>query len=442
MSTRQRPRDRLAEATERLSAAYRARRAPDDPAWLASLREAGIGRFAAAGIPGPRVEEWKFTNLTPLARAELSEPAEAPAPGPGDLAPALIEGARRLVFVDGRFAPALSETGEEEGVAAGSVAAALAEEPDSLRPLLEAAEGGDAAPLADLNTAFLADGAVVRAAPGARAARPIQIVYVTTGAAASLTHPRTLVLAGAGAALSLVEAYAGLGPAGYWTNAVTELRAEPGARLRWVRLQEEGEGAWHTGLARVHLAREAAFDGLVVSTGAALARNEVRVALDGEGADCTLNAVTLPRGRQHADVTTLMDHRVPRGTSRQSFRSVVDDAGHAVHQGRVVVAEGAAKTDARQMSRSLLLSPEAEADAKPELRIFADDVQCSHGATVSDLDADQLFYLTSRGIGREAARALLIEAFVAEIFDAVGDEAVKAHLRAGLARRLGSESLS
>jgi Fe-S cluster assembly protein SufD len=240
------------------------------------------------------------------------------------------------------------------------------------------------------------------------------------------------VVAADGARASVFETYLGVADRAYWTNAVAEIVVGRDAEIAHVKLQREGEEGYHTGFSRVTVGRGGSYSGFVLSLGARLARTEIRVALDGEHASCRIDGAALLRGRQHGDVTTEIEHRAANGRSRQTFKNVLDDRSRSVFQGRVVVRRAAQKTDAVQSNRNLLLSPGAEADSKPELRIFADDVKCGHGATVGELDKDALFYLRSRGIGAEEARGLLIAGFVGELIDGVGEPAIADRLRRAL----------
>lgn len=405
--------------------------------WLAALRDDAIGRFAAAGFPTPALEAWKYTNLTRLARTSFAAAPELSGIEGELLAPFLLAdgAAHRLVFLNGRYAPELSAVGRlPDGCTLTTLASAAAGDAEAIEGRLGPGEG-DGDGLVALNTALMRDGLVLRLAPGAVVDKPIHAIHYTAAAidgadaAPAAVHARSLVVAGAGARATVVECHAGDGGNAYWTNSVTEIELADGAAIDHVKLQAEGDAAFHTGLVRVSLGRDTAYSGLVLSTGARLARNETRVAIVGEGAECSLFGGALVRGRQHADNTTEIDHRAGHAVSRQLFKNVVDDRARSVFQGRVLVRPDAQLTDASQSNRNLLLSREAVADSKPELRIFANDVKCSHGATVGDLDRDALFYLRSRGIDAAGARALLIAAFAAELVAAVAADDVRAYLQ-------------
>ena len=291
-----------------------------------------------------------------------------------------------------------------------------------------------------LNTAFMRDGLVLRLAAGTALERPVQVVHIVdSGDTALALHPRTLVVAGDNSQATVVETFAGAAGTGYWTNAVTEIRVGRNASIRHLKRQSESVGAYHTALTQVRLDRDARFSSVALTVGGLLSRNEVKVAFEGEGAECTLAGGSLLRGRQHADSTTEADHRVPHTKSDQVFRNVLDGNAHSVFQGGVIVREDAQKTDSSQSNRNLLLSSGAQADTKPELQIFADDVKCAHGATVGDLDKASMFYLESRGIPPEQAKALLIQAFIGETLEGVGEGAVRDHLESAITDWMAAE---
>ncbi len=403
--------------------------------WLGALRGRAIERFAAAGLPTVRMEDWRFTDLRRMARTTFAV-AQAGPPTEFDwIAPWYLDRpCHRLVFADGRFAPRYSDIGElPAGVRLQALAEAVSDDPDFLASDLGKCADRDDGSLVDLNMAMMADGLVLRLDRGVVLDAPVQLVHVAVAPGDPIAlHPRVLIVAGEGSRATVFETYVGIGDRPYWTNAVAEITVGPDAEIAHVKLQQEGAAAYHTEFIRVAVDPEGAYSGFVLSLGARLARTETRVALDGEHAVCRIDGGALLRGRQHGDVTTEIDHRVPNGRSRQTFKNVLDGRSRSVFQGRVVVRQDAQKTDADQSNRNLLLSPGAEADSKPELRIFADDVKCSHGATVGELDKNALFYLQSRGIDAEQARGLLIEGFVAELIDGVAPPAIAAQLRRAL----------
>ncbi len=414
-------------------------------AWLGTVRARALERFADLGFPTRRVEQWKFTDLRPLSRTAFAPaPRRANGIARDDVAAYEPDGleCHLMVFVDGYFRADLSRVG---GLPAGARLTSLAEALDAEPGLLEehfAGAGGDGEqPFVALNTAFMADGAVLMLDDGVALERPVHLLFVgTAGEAPGAAHVRNVVVAGAGSSATVIETYAAPAPAVYWTNAVTDVVAGAGAAIRHVKLQAESRDAFHVAATRATLAGNSVYDNFTAALGGRLARNEIDAVLDGEGAECRLGGVTLARGRQHLDTTTLIDHAKPDCVSDEHYRSVLDDSAHGVFQGRIVVRPGAQKTNANQLNKNLLLSRAAQVDSKPELEIRADDVKCSHGATTGESDADALFYLRSRGIGAELARSLLIEAFVSEIVDSVEDAGLRAHLWgavAGWLRRAG-----
>jgi Fe-S cluster assembly protein SufD len=405
--------------------------------WLDELRARAMNRFAETGFPTIRSEAWKYTDLRRLAASSFeAAPARSPVLRRETLAPFLVDGAGpAAVFVDGRFVPALSELdGLPKGAMFRSLAEFLAESPALVEPHLGRVAPPDVAGgLVALNTALMADGMVLVLERNVQLDAPVQILNIASGGSGFATHPRLLVIAGEGSAATLVEGFAALGATRGFTDAVAEIALGPAARLRHVRLQEESDSAWHVGLIGVSAARDAGYEGFVVSAGGRLSRTEIRARLDGKGAECTLQGATLVRGRQHADITTDIEHASGNAQSRQMFRAVLDDQSRSVFQGRVFVAKDAQRTDAQQSNRNLLLSRGAVADSKPELIIHADDVKCSHGATVGDLDRNALFYLRARGIDERTARGLLIEGFMSELIDAAPGAAVRARIERSLA---------
>jgi Fe-S cluster assembly protein SufD len=405
-----------------------------EPDWLRDRRAAALDQFASLGFPTRRDEPWRFTNLAPLAR-EAYPPAPPPEPLKSRLSlePYLVAGAaHRIVLIDGHVVPELSVIGRlPKGVWLGSTARALTERPDLAEAGYDERDATSAQPFAALNGAFFGDGFVLALALGAVLEEPVEVIHVGRAAGRS-AHPRSAVIAGAGSRATLVETFCGGG--GGWTNGVLRIELGADASLDHVRIQDEALDAIHFGVTRARLGRGARYESFTLTTGARLSRQDVQVVIEGEGARCGVNGAYLLRGQQEATTATVIEHAAPGGTTREVFKGVLEDRAHGVFLGRIAVRPGADKTDAHQLNRNLLLSPRAAVDTKPELEIFADDVKCSHGATVGDLDEAALFYLRSRGIDETAARRLLIEAFATDAIEAavsVGDLA--AHLR----RRLG-----
>jgi Fe-S cluster assembly protein SufD len=386
--------------------------------WLAMLRGAGLERANALALPTTRDEEWRFTDISPLLKASFQAPRASPALTAADIEPLVLpEALTRLTFVDGAFSPELSMC---PALPEGVVVTRLASTLDSHAALAERHLGRhvefEHELFAALNTACLRDGALVRIVRGVECAEPLHLLFIATQTGAAI-YPRCLVVVEADAACTLVEDYVGLGDATYFTDAVTEISLGAGARVEHVRLQREAAGAFHIAASAAALEKDASYASSNVSLGSRISRHNLRVVQQGEGASCRINGLALLSGRQLADTHSTIDHALPNGRSRQLHKAIVGGAAHAVFNGKIVVRPGAQLTDSAQESRNLLLSPRAHVDAKPQLEIFADDVKCTHGATVGQLDAEQLFYLRSRGLSEPHARNLLTFAFGAEIID-------------------------
>jgi len=396
-----------------------------EPAWLAEERAAALARFETLGFPTRRQELWRFTNLSALTGAAFP-PAPRPSKEtlPGELAPHLLAGAEHCIqLIDGYVIERLSKIGRlPAGAFAGSLARAVEAQPDLARAAFEVGDTAGAQPLAALNAALFGDGFVLSLPAGAVLEQPLQVVYAGGGGSHSF-QARNLVALGENSEATLVETFIGAGTS--WTNAVTQIQLAPGARLRHVVVQECGAEALQTALYRLTLARGAHYESFTLNLGARLSRQDVQVALTGESAVCALNGATFLRDAQESTMATFVDHAAQGCTTRETFKSVVDDRAHGVFLGKIAVRPGADKTDANQLNRNLLLSPRAAVDTKPELEILADDVKCSHGATVGDLDEAALFYLRSRGLDEIAARRMLIEAFAADALDLAGTGAIR-----------------
>jgi Fe-S cluster assembly protein SufD len=396
---------------------------------IADMRQQAFEAYERAGLPHRRIEEWKYTDLRVLMREVLPL---APAPDAAALKRAgaalklhAIAGVRRLVLVDGMFAPSLSDLAKlEKGL--------------TIRTLREVLEAGDAARQAQLfapgnadamvalNSAMMTDGLVLEVADGAALTQPLHIVHIASGAGPSAMFTRSLLKLGKAASVTLVESYiAADGAENYQVHDSAVISIGDDARLDHVRLVEDSRDAFNISSAVVTLGAQAHFNTFGMTSGSNVSRYQPTIAFAGEGSRAEANGVNLLNGRQHADTTMLLDHAVPNCASREIFRSVLDDRGHSVFQGRIIVQPHAQKTDAKMMTRALLLSDEAEADNKPELEIFADDVTCGHGATTGALDESLLFYLRARGLSEKEAQALLIQAFVGEAIESIANDALR-----------------
>lgn len=381
-----------------------------------AARDAAADAFRRAGLPGRRVEAWKYTDLRPVASAAFQEPSEPQVDVSETLARVPALDAPRLVFVNGRFRADLSQVHGRVRFARFAEHGAFGE---LTRP--------DSEPLVALNTMLAEDGAILDLPAGLDGGMLHLIsVGTNTGGSAANFHPRHAVSLGENASLVLFET--ALGDGAYLHAPVSEIRVADGAMLTHIRLQNESAAAFSLATTYVHAAAGATYDSFTLNLGARMARSEVHAQLAGPGATTHLNGAQLLSGMQHADFTSVVRHQAPHGTSRQTVKNVLQGRARAVFQGRIEVARAAQKTDGYQMSQTLLLSPDAEIDTKPELEIFADDVKCSHGATVGELDAEQMFYLRSRGIPEGEARSMLVRAFLAEALDAVNHGQARAVL--------------
>ncbi len=389
-------------------------------AWLDARRGAALEQANALSVPTTRDEEWRFTDLTALTRVQLSAAGK---PGRVDAAAiepcAVPEAGTRLVFIDGVYAPELSKTAESgPGARVMPLSKALNTEPQRLEPHLAKLAAVDSNVFAALNTAHLRDGAAVVIPKNAACDTAVHLLFVATQANTA-SYPRLIVVAESGCDCTVVEEYISLTEDAHLTNAVTEIALAPTARLRHIKLQRENARAFHIATCAVDVAKDASYVSQTITLGARLSRFDLRVVLNGEGANAEMDGLALISARQLADSHTVIDHAQPHGRSVQLHKTIVDGAAHAVFSGKIHVRPGAQSTDSSQQSRNLLLSDKATVDTKPQLEIFADDVKCAHGATVGQLDAEQLFYLTSRGLAERAARNLLTYAFGAAVIERI-----------------------
>ena len=404
--------------------------------WIGRVRHEALERFAARGFPTTREEDWKYTSVAAIERGSFA----LSSPGRDDLTAPEIDAfgfggppGHRLVFVDGRYSSALSTVGQlPAGVIAGGLAAALDRAPAVLESVF--ADGRDETIFGALNAAFMADGAFLYVPRGVAIEQPVHLLFIATAAAA--IHPRNVIVAGQGARATVIEHYAGAAGIAYFTNVVTRIVAEGNATIEHCKLQEEGEQAFHVAGIHVVQGRQSRVTSHSIALGAVLARNDIATTFAAEGCQAELNGLYLTDGRQHIDHHTRIDHAKPGGTSRAHYRGIVDGESRAVFNGRVIVREDAQRTDAHLDNRNLLLSKHAEVDTKPQLEIYADDVKCTHGATVGNLDEEQMFYLHSRGIHATTARSLLVYAFAHDAIERVRVASLRNRLQKMLLRRL------
>jgi Fe-S cluster assembly protein SufD len=402
-------------------------------AWLQPIRRVAMARFAELGFPTTKDEDWRFTSVGPIAQTVFSLPQDGGGePAPHELTPYTFPGLTcvRLVFVNGWYSTRLSSVGSlPPGVRVGSLAGALTAERSLLDRHLAQYAGFQADAFCALNTAFMRDGAFVYLPRGTVLESPIHILYVSTETAEpSITHPRNLVVAEEDSQATVVEDYVSLGDGLAFSNAVTEVVVGQNGVLSHTLIERENARSYNVSTLRIQQGRSSSVASHSVLLGGALVRNNVHPVMAGEGCDCLINGLFLARGRQHMDNYMKVEHASPRCGSRQFYHGILDEQSRGVFHGRIIVHKDAQKTDAKQTNRNLLLSEEAQIDTKPQLEIYADDVKCTHGATIGQINEEAVFYLRSRGIGKEAARALLLFAFARECLERMRIAPIRTHL--------------
>ena len=402
------------------------------PRWLREVRRAAMDRFGALGFPTTKNEDWHFTSVSAIAEAEFRAFQAGGEVEAADLAPFRFGATdwTELVFVNGRYAPELSSVDRlPAGLRVADLATAWSSESELLERHLTRVADFEAHAFTALNTAFLRDGAVVHVATEMVVERPIHLLFVSdANAAKGAAHPRNLIVVDRHAKASVIETYAALGDATYFTNAVTEVVVADGATLNHYKLQRESARAYHVGTTEVRQGRDSHYVSFSFAAGGALSRTNIYTHLEGEGCGSTLNGLYMVDGDQHVDHQTLIEHVEPNCFSREVYKGILDGASHGVFNGRVYVHPEAQKTDGKQSNNNLLLSPHARVDTKPQLEIFADDVKCTHGATVGRIDETALFYMRSRGLDPVVARQLLTYAFAADVLEQLEVEAVRVGL--------------
>ena len=418
------------------------------PAWVKERREAAAKRFAEVGFPNTRQEDWRFTNVAPIAEAKF-----APAEGSFAQAAALVDSVKvadslRLVILNGQFAAGLSDLSKmPKGLRIAGLRDGARDGTDGLEQHLGTVFSLDAHPFAALNTANLDDGVAIFIAAGAVVETPIHIVTVTGGDHAAVTaHPRVLIVAGANSQARIAHTFVGAKDAVYFNNAVTEAVIGEGAVVDYYTDQRESEQAFHVANIQAHVSAKGVFASHAFSTGAKIQRHDIGIALKGEGADCTMNGVYLADGERLMDTHTSLDHAMPHCTSHEIYKGILAGKAKAVFNGRIIVRLDAQKTDAKQTNRALLLSDDATINSNPQLEIFADDVKCTHGAAVGQLDEEAMFYLQARGLTRPAARDMLLHAFAGEVMQGLKIPALREQIETNfftaLARDVASQPLS
>jgi len=400
--------------------------------WLRKLRQEGFARFCEFGFPTTHDEDWRFTNVAPISRTTF-QLAEDTKVSPSDLKPFVIpRAACQLVFVNGRYVPALSSLGKlPKGVRVSSLAEAIENDAARLEDRLGRYASFDRDAFIALNTAFLADGGYVYLPRGTVVEAPVCLLYVSTGnGAPAMAHPRNLVIAEDHSQVTVVEDYVSVNSGVMFSNVVTELYAGQDAIVAHYMIEREDTQALNVSTLRIQQERNANVESHSLLLGGALVRNNVHPVLAGEGGECLINGLFIGKGRQHMDNYMLVEHAQPHCNSRQFYNGILDERAHGVFHGRIIVHKDAQKTDAKQTNRNLLLSDEAQIDTKPQLEIYADDVKCTHGATIGQVEENALFYLRSRGLDEIAARRLLLYAFASECLDRMRTGPVRTYLEA------------
>ena len=404
-----------------------------DPAFGADLvgraRQAAFDRFLDRGFPTTREEEWRFTNVGPIAETAFAR-AGAASPAREALEPFLFPGVPAIVVVNGRVSAALSSL---HALPAG----VTVETGHAPRGHADATPAEPASAFVDLNTAFVEDVVTVRVAPHAIVAEPLHVLsIVSTGAHPVLASPRLVVAAGEASQMTIIESYAGLGEGRSLTNAVTDVVLGPSAVVDHVKVQREAAGAFHVASMFVRLGRASAFRSQAITFGGRIARNDIMAVLDGEGAECTLNGLYLADGDALVDTHTTIDHAKPHCPSHEVYKGILAGRAKAVFNGKIIVRPDAQKTDAKQTNKALLLTDDAQINTKPQLEIFADDVKCTHGAAIGQLDEDSMFYLRARGIAEADARSILIHAFASDILNGIKTDAVRERVQRTMEAKL------
>jgi Fe-S cluster assembly protein SufD len=434
----------MAQSLDQYVAEYenaRRTRLLEQPAWLAHARADALDRFRALGFPTTRDEEWRFTNVAPIAERAFTLGAEPVDAGRVDVGRFRLPGSlsAEVVFINGHYVPALSTFAPlPRGTAVESLASALPARASDIEPYLTRLAPFERQAFTALNTAFLADGVWIHIPPRVVLENPIHVLFISTSSEgpATMSHPRVLAVLGQGSQASIVESHAGADGAAYFTNAVTEIVLGENAVLDHYKLQQDGTAAYHIGSVHVRAQRSANCSSHSVSLGGSLVRNDVCAVLDGEGAECTLNGLYLADEQRLVDNHTTIDHAKPHCGSREIYKGVLADRARGVFNGKIIVRPDAQKTDAKQTNRALLLSEDAQINTKPQLEIFANDVKCTHGAAVGQLDDEAVFYLRSRGLAESEARRLLIHAFAADVLNRMPLESIRTGAERVLQQRL------
>ncbi len=420
-------------------AAFTSDEGAEGPAWLRHMRRDAFAKFEQLGFPTPRDEDWHFTSVAPISESDFRLAQPTTTVRLEQLAPFTFGATDwcRIVFVNGRFAAELSSVGAlPSGVRVIDMATAWREDEALLERFVGKITSLDDKAFTALNTAFMYDGALVHIGKDVVARTPIHILFIADATTAkSVQHPRNLIVAERNSKATVIESYVSLGSATYFTNAVTEVEVGAGATLSHIKLQQESERAFHVGTVDARQERDSHFVSFSYAAGAELSRTNIYTLLAGEGCGSTLNGLYMVDGEQHVDHQTRIEHAQPDCFSREVYKGILDGSSHGVFNGKVYVHPVAQKTDGKQSNNNLLLSDRARIDTKPQLEIFADDVKCTHGATIGRLDDIAMFYMRSRGISADNARRLLTYAFAADVLETIEVAEVREELeRLTLAR--------
>jgi len=429
------------------------------PEWISRIRTAAFDRFVELGFPTTRLEEWKYTNVAPIAKTPFRRAGQAWNTLPVEsIEPFTLEkdACAQLVFVNGHYTPELSFFGKlPDGVVVSSLATALTCDPAAVEPhLARYADDRNQAFIA-LNTAFIEDGAFVFIPQDTMMEAPVHLLFVSSppvpagfkrgaddeGGFATVSYPRNLFVVGSHSQAHFVESYVGVRDGVYCANAVTEIVGGENAVIDHYKVQQESKKAFHVATVQAQLGCGSTFSSCAIDLGGGLVRNDLNASLDGEGAECTLNGLYMVTDRQHVDNHTRIDHIRPNCSSRQLYKGILGEQSRGVFNGKIVVHKAARSTDARQVNKNLLLSEDAVIDSKPQLEIFNNDVKCTHGTTIGQHNQDAIFYLRSRGIDPTAARSLLTYAFASELLGHIAIKPIRARLEALLLARLGNGSI-
>ena len=415
------------------------------PSWLKEMRSTAIDSFSRQGFPTIHDEDWRFTDILPLAKIPFTRYGKDRSPlNVARVGELVYRGSRNsvLVFVDGRFDPSLSDTSAlPAGVVVRDLAAAILSQSELVRQNLNRNLPLQKHPFAALNSGFIDDGAFVHIPAKTHIEVPIELLFVSTAEVnrKNVSHPRNLILVDETASATLLESYVSVGEGTHFTNAVTEVRVASEAAVDYVKISGESGGAYHVGTMEVHQASKSRFTGFSLALGGSISRNDFNITVDGEQCETMLDGLYVSSGDQLIDHHTFIDHKRPECSSREIFKGIVAGRSRTVFNGKILVRQEAQKTDSKQTNKNLLLSEKATVDTKPQLEIFADDVKCTHGATVGGLDGTSLFYVKSRGVGEEAAQGVLTAGFASEVTGFINDESLREHVDGLVLRKLRDE---